>query len=975
MESKKKPTKDALNNLFKLSSGLSRSEASRKYHNLSAKAREDVDIWVNQKFREATGTPKGFKIDPNNPDHQEYVREWLKQRDIIMSWTVDWEKQAGQKIETRYFSPDSKTMKEQPENYTTSTQREAKAILRQGFTGKEFLIHIEESFKKPYAEKEQVAYNIIRYAEDRHLINASRDPNGIKGLFQLYTLLVSKPDNGAYIQQANRILIAIGSLSNLEEGLVSKPYIVPAEFTLFDSSHITARLTKDNKVWVKLNVNSIEGHQEALTLGTEAFTTGITLDPHEWIRFKLYDEGGITVYRPALYLLQLSSKSTKETWTNMINVGFMGIPGGLFFGVGGLMVKGGRLAATLIKIEKFVDIAVNAFFIGNLVVRENRGWIIKNYGDTGRKFIEAFDLATTIAIFYGLSKAMTTIAMGKALEKTIACWDDVQKMKIDAKDFGKIKAIDKSVKELRKSLKEVKNLDETKKLTKVGTDRVKSLDDTAEITKVIRKRAIKRQPKKETISRETTKKLDELKKETSAQTIKRLTPEVSEESQLIFSETFTPDQVRNWKADNFWKTPKELHIKRARTEGDAFKVIIDKETNEVIGAYFNYSEKGLTSGVRADGISKLYDAKYDLVVRPDFRGRGVGGECIKEIVKDARKYEAQHIRLHASNAGSYRWLSNMKPIAKHAEGEGGRLVFKVDDLEASLKTRRFRASKDRVPRLERASGTGIGAELQKLETDADLQLWRTHRRVSSDEFRNWVRNLPEKERTEFMIRLSEGPVTNSVGNRRFVLRDAAHEIRVNKDLKTLGIKDVHGDFTGPGRKLKKEIADALSSKLSRDESKLVRDGIRNHNAGRPHHNPKITDDYLHKAIDEYDAVTDPLRNKKTGFGYKDPPMAHEKIRDIFVKNVKKSPEDRAAMETILKWKEKKISHLDVRKEYQRLLAEKGESIGDTVKIRIRDSRTPKTNEPLPKIREKPISNRPRSVTKEITKKTMRTKKL
>lgn len=225
MESKTKPSKNALNNLFKPNNGLSRTKASRKYHNLSEKARDDADHWINQRFYNITQVSRDFTIDPKNPEHKEYVNIWLRQRDIVMGWTVDWEKQAGQKHETRYFAPDP-TKPEEKKGTLTSTERSAKAILRQEFTGKEFLKYIEESNKKPYAEKTEVAYNIIRYAEQRHLVNASRDPDGLNGLFELYKLLISDPDKGPYIQQANRVLAAIGSLSNLDDGLISKPYIV-----------------------------------------------------------------------------------------------------------------------------------------------------------------------------------------------------------------------------------------------------------------------------------------------------------------------------------------------------------------------------------------------------------------------------------------------------------------------------------------------------------------------------------------------------------------------------------------------------------------------------------------------------------------------------------------------------------------------------------------------------------------------------
>lgn len=912
MGTRKQPSKDALDNLLKPSKGLIRSEAARKYHSLSPEAREQVDGWVNQRFRDLTGVSKDFKIDPKNPEHKEFVRIWLSQRDIVMGWGADWEKQAGQKIETSYFSRDLDKRVEK--DGLSSTERSANGILRREFTGKEFLEYIDNSFKEPYAEPVQVAYNIIRYAENRHLENACRDLDGMKGILKLYTLLVSEPDNVAYIQQANRIMAAIGGLTDISNGLISKPYLIPAEFTLFDSSHITAKLTEDNKIWLKLNVNAIEGHPEALTLGDEAFTNGIKLDLNEWVRIKLYDEGGVIVYRPAIYLLQLSSKSTKETWSNIINVGALGLPGGVFFRVGGLIPKGGRLLAALAKIEKAVDVVGNGLVLGNIAVRENRGWIIENYPEKGREFIEAFDLASTIAMCYGLTKVMGTAVMGKALEKTVSSWDELKRMGVDSKDLDKINEIDKSINQFKRGLDEVKDIDDTSKLIAESAESSKSMDEAEEITRVIKRGVSRKQQLRDSSTRETASQLDQVKHESQIRDIPRI--DTGLESQLSFQSSFTDDQIRNWTADNFWKTPEGLRNMRGR---DGFQVVVDNKTNEVIAAYLDYSETSLTTGVRADGFEKLFDAKFDLVVRPDVTGRGIGGEVMRRMLAKAREYGAEHIRVHASNPESLRWFNNMNPIKSTIEGEGGRLVFKVDDLEMRLKPREVRSLNERLdfqikgqvrsPRLD--------VELKQLEVDPDLEQWVANRRVSSEEFQNWVRSLPEDAQNEFLLRLKEVPQADSVGNRRFVLRDAAHEIRVNKDLKELGINEIHGDFTGRGSKLERRVADALSSKKLYRESEMVRQGVHEHQLGRSHHNPKTAEDYIHKALDEYDAVTDPLRDRGTGFGYKDPPMTPEQIRNEFINNEKKSFLDRKAMEIVLDWKEKRISPENVLREYRK----------------------------------------------------------
>jgi hypothetical protein len=105
----KKVTKNGLNNIFKTGRKLSRVEAFKKYHSLSPEAQESANDWINNRFYLETDFPKNEKLDPSNPDHAEYIEEWLKQRDIVMGWDRDWETSKGQDRIPKYFSEKTDT--------------------------------------------------------------------------------------------------------------------------------------------------------------------------------------------------------------------------------------------------------------------------------------------------------------------------------------------------------------------------------------------------------------------------------------------------------------------------------------------------------------------------------------------------------------------------------------------------------------------------------------------------------------------------------------------------------------------------------------------------------------------------------------------------------------------------------------------------------------------------------------------------
>lgn len=199
------------------------------------------------------------------------------------------------------------------------------------------------------------------------------------------------------------------------------------------------------------------------------------------------------------------------------------------------------------------------------------------------------------------------------------------------------------------------------------------------------------------------------------------------------------------------------------------------------------------------------------------------------------------------------------------------------------------------------------------QRDSDLRLWKMNRRVTEQEIRDWVVGQPENVQREILERLKERPFEENIGNRNFVIRDIAHEIRVNKNLRAWDIKGEHGDFTGPGGKSEKSMATALASTKKKETDPGLKDKIAQHNVGRPHHNPETADDYLHQALDVFDSVRDPLRAHKH-FGYMERTMGYSTIRKKMIvggENLKKSK----AMEAVLEWKERGGDPEKLRREY------------------------------------------------------------
>jgi hypothetical protein len=256
------------------------------------------------------------------------------------------------------------------------------------------------------SDRDDVSLAFAQSATNDDLDSLARSPNGRLLLVRLYDELTSGELDESERQQAERVMAARVRSRSIE--VVTRrlerarqwifPYRQPGP-TVYDDSPIMAERLGDGRIRVSLPVR-VGGtdmfRAEVRTLPSVVFSSGLVLDADEWISVKLYDEGGIIVQRPALYLLEIANQAETKTLHTIANVTAT-VAG---FGVGGAVSAAGWGARTLVALDRA---AVVLSVIG-IVVNDHRGWLIQTFGEDGRTFVRAVEVANTMAGVYGLGR-------------------------------------------------------------------------------------------------------------------------------------------------------------------------------------------------------------------------------------------------------------------------------------------------------------------------------------------------------------------------------------------------------------------------------------------------------------------------------------------------------------------------------------------------------------------------------------------
>lgn len=252
--------------------------------------------------------------------------------------------------------------------------------------------------------RDDVSLAFVQNATDADLDSLAHSPSGRVLLVRLFDELTAGHLSKSEQEQVQRLLAARVRTRSIE--LVAKRLarnrgmIFPFRKsgpTVLDDAPIMAKRLDNGQIHVEYP-QRVEGtamfRAETRTLPSQVFTSGLDLDADEWVSVKLYDEGGITVQQPALYLLELSNVGDTSTLTKIAVVAVTAWS----FGAGSGAVAGGS------RVIAFLDKAANAISILGIVVDDHRGWIIETFGDAGLTFLKAVDVAQTIAGIYGLGR-------------------------------------------------------------------------------------------------------------------------------------------------------------------------------------------------------------------------------------------------------------------------------------------------------------------------------------------------------------------------------------------------------------------------------------------------------------------------------------------------------------------------------------------------------------------------------------------
>ena len=185
----------------------------------------------------------------------------------------------------------------------------------------------------------------------------------------------------------------------------------PGGITVWDDAPIMAERRAKGQIWVKLPVR-VKGtamfRAESRTLPDDFFLGGGLLPEDEIVGVKLYDLGGEIVYRPALFLIQISNQNETQTLTKIAEVAGIG----LSLGAGALAGLGVEATMTA-RVLLWADRVATALGAITMIINEHRGEIIARYGDSGRQFLRYVDYVQSATAIYGFGRV--ALSMGSLI--------------------------------------------------------------------------------------------------------------------------------------------------------------------------------------------------------------------------------------------------------------------------------------------------------------------------------------------------------------------------------------------------------------------------------------------------------------------------------------------------------------------------------------------------------------------------------
>jgi len=254
-------------------------------------------------------------------------------------------------------------------------------------------------------DRDDVAYEMMTRVSEADLNQTVQSADGRRLLDRMFDELTAGNVSPEEQQQADRIVRAKASRispEQFERGMRTAkifPFRLPG-LTVLDDAPITAERRERGHIRVKQPVRVLGTSMfraETRTLPSDVFTSGIELPEDEIVGVRMYDMGGVTLYRPALFLIQLSNTTDMTVLTKIIEAAGIGVT----LGTGALASVG---AEASLAARAFLWADRIAFALGTVasVIAEHRGWIIRRFGASGQRFLRAVEMLQSALYIYNI---------------------------------------------------------------------------------------------------------------------------------------------------------------------------------------------------------------------------------------------------------------------------------------------------------------------------------------------------------------------------------------------------------------------------------------------------------------------------------------------------------------------------------------------------------------------------------------------
>ncbi|MFE5689634.1 DddA-like double-stranded DNA deaminase toxin [Streptomyces sp. NPDC056512] len=261
-------------------------------------------------------------------------------------------------------------------------------------------------------DRDDVAYEFCVAAGDPDIVAMTTSAAGRAVIDRLFDELTEGSKDADEQQQADRLLSVKAARIRPEDFLSGVrsakvfPFRMPG-FTVLDDAPISAQRRPGGRIRVHMPsrvLGTAMFRAETRTLPASTFLEGLELPENEIVGVRLYDLGGVPVYRPALILVELSNETTTNALTKIAEA--VGI--GLTLGAGSLVGLGVE-ATMAARVLLWADRA--AFVLGTLssVIKEHRGEILARFGDAGREFLQYVDYVHSATAIYGFARVALSL--------------------------------------------------------------------------------------------------------------------------------------------------------------------------------------------------------------------------------------------------------------------------------------------------------------------------------------------------------------------------------------------------------------------------------------------------------------------------------------------------------------------------------------------------------------------------------------